>query len=224
MKISVIILCGGNSTRMGIGYNKVFMKIKDKYVLEYSIETFLNLKEVSNIIVVYNVNDIEKIEFIRYKYDNVIFVTGGTTRQESLINGLNNLENGIDKVIVHDGARPFIYLDILKDMVDMCHNKCALVPVRRAVEGVKIVSNNIITGSMNRDNIVFCQTPQIFDADIALKLKNNFNDGIINYLMKLNIEIDVYNLDRNILKITTLDDFYYYKYLIGEIYEKNKRL
>lgn len=222
MKINVIILGAGNSTRMGTNENKVFMKINNKFILEYSIETFLKVNDITSIIVVYNKKDLEKIELISNKYDNVIFVEGGTSRQESLINGINKIDIDADKIIIHDAARPLIYIDVLNNIINASNNKKALIPVRTAIEGVKIIENNVITKSVNRDNVVFCQTPQIFDKDIILKLKENNKRGVIAFLLDSNIKLDIYHLEKNILKITTLDDFYYYDYLIRrELNEKD---
>ena len=222
MKINVIILGAGNSTRMGTNENKVFMKINNKFILEYSIETFLKVNDITSIVVVYNKKDLEKIELISNKYDNVIFVEGGTSRQESLINGINKIDIDADKIIIHDAARPLIYIDVLNNIINASNNKKALIPVRTAIEGVKIIENNVITKSVNRDTVVFCQTPQIFDKDIILKLKENNKRGVIAFLLDSNIKLDIYHLEKNILKITTLDDFYYYDYLIRrELNEKD---
>lgn len=221
MKISVVILGAGNSKRMGIGENKVFMKIMDKYVLEYSIDTFLKFFEIFNIVVVYNLKDGAKIDMIKKKYKNVTFVPGGLTRQQSLIKGISSVDLSVDKVIIHDAARPLIYPDVLKSMIDLCYDKEVLIPVRKVIEGIKLVKDNNIVDSFNRDSVVFCQTPQFFDINIINKIKENKDKGIINFLLDLNIKIDVYYLEKNILKITTLDDIYYYDYLIRRMYEKD---
>ena len=194
--------------------NKVFMKINNKFILEYSIETFRKINDITRIIVVYNKKDLEKVKLISSKYDNVIFVEGGTSRQESLINGINKIDMNADKIIIHDAARPLIYLDVLKNIINASDSKKALIPVRTAIEGVKIIENNVITKSLNRDIVVFCQTPQIFDKDIVLSLKENKERGVIAFLIDSNVKIDTYHLEKNLLKITTLEDFFYYDYLI----------
>ena len=222
MRVGVIILTAGNSTRMGAGTNKVFMKINDKFILEYSIETFLKVDEISDIVVVYNKKDIDNVNSIINKYNNVSFVQGGISRQESLINGINMIDNGVDKVIIHDAARPLIYFDVLRNMINLCFDKKVLIPVRKSNEGVKIIDGDVIMDSINRDIVVFCQTPQIFDKSVIFILKENYDKGVITFLLNRNIKINIYNLEKNILKITTMDDFYYYEYLIGRFYEKNK--
>ncbi|MBP3920732.1 MAG: 2-C-methyl-D-erythritol 4-phosphate cytidylyltransferase [Bacilli bacterium] len=220
MRINVIILGAGNSTRMHTDENKVFMKIHNKFILEYSIDTFLKIDDITSVIVVYNKKDIEKVNSIRDKYNNLIFVEGGYDRQGSLRNGINKIDKNVDKIIVHDAARPLIYLDVLKNIIAKSKNKKVLIPVRKAIEGVKIINNDIISKSVSRDNVVFCQTPQVFDKDVIYKLKENTNKGVITFLLDLNIKMDVYYLEKDLLKITTIEDLYYYDYLIGRKFDE----
>lgn len=215
MKINAIILGAGNSTRTLTKENKIFMKIQKKYVLEYSIDTFLKINDITSIVVVYNKKDIDKVNLLKKKYKKVKFIEGSTSRQKSLLKGIKEIDTDVDKIIIHDAARPLIYLDIVKDIIKTSKNKKVLIPVRKAQEGVKLIANDTISKSVNRDKIVFCQTPQIFDIDVILMLNDNIDKGIITFLLDLNIKMDIYYLEKDFLKITTLDDLYYYEYLIG---------
>ena len=78
-----VILGAGNGTRMGIDKSKLLLDLCGKTVIERSVEAFLNLAVIDEIIVVCRECDVE--EFSRLLPDEeVSFVVGGATRQESV--------------------------------------------------------------------------------------------------------------------------------------------
>ena len=114
MKFSFILLAGGNSSRFKSKLPKPYNKIGGKTLIEISINKIRQFQEFKKIIIVYHKKHINFLKKINLK--NIIFLQGGKTRQQSTYNALNYLEkqNGINKVLIHDAARPNFSSNLIK--------------------------------------------------------------------------------------------------------------
>ncbi len=123
MKTVAIILAGGSGKRMGIDIPKQFISVFDKPILIYTLEAFQSHPLVDEIEVVCKDGwkDVLLAYAKEYKIDKMKYVTtGGETGQESIRNGVFNLEGqltGGDIVIIHDGIRPILDKDVLTDVI-----------------------------------------------------------------------------------------------------------
>ena len=88
---SVIITAGGTSSRYG-KTNKLLEKIKDKTVIEESVNKFLNNKNITEIIIPANIEIFEELNKI-FVNKNCKIIIGGKTRQESVYNALQIVLN-----------------------------------------------------------------------------------------------------------------------------------
>ena len=107
----VIIVAAGSGSRMNMGINKQFIKLKDTEIIVYTLEKFYKHKNIDEIVVVVKEEEAEffKNEIIdKYNFENIKIAYGGKERQNSVYNGLKMLDDKCDIVLVHDGARPFI--------------------------------------------------------------------------------------------------------------------
>ena len=107
MNYSVIVLAAGRGSRTNLDYNKVFYTFENgQTVLNKSLSVFLSDEDCKQVVLV--CADYEKDYVIEnYLYDSRIqVVTGGQTRQDSVYNGLQIVDQ--DYVMIHDGARPFV--------------------------------------------------------------------------------------------------------------------
>ena len=105
---TAIILLGGNSSRMNGKINKVYMPLYNKPVVMYSLDAFLKVDEVDQIILVYNSNDLDLLNKVLAYYpdDDIKIVEGGTTRHGSVQKALAYVET--ENILIHDAARPYI--------------------------------------------------------------------------------------------------------------------
>lgn len=90
MNTSVVMVCAGNSTRMG-GINKILMPLGDRLVIGQSMKAFESCPSVNEIIIVARESDIPEIKAEAERTGITKLkacVTGGSTRQESVINGI----------------------------------------------------------------------------------------------------------------------------------------
>lgn len=218
-KIVAIVLAAGTGKRMQSNIPKQYLMLQDKPVLYYSLKVFEE-SNVDEIILVVGKDDIEYCHekiVDRYNFKKVTkIVEGGAERYDSVYNGLNVIGYA-DYVLIHDGARPFITLDIIKRTMEevSIYNACVVgVPSK---DTVKIVNEDgIVMDTPNRDMVWSVQTPQAFSYKLIKKaydllLSRNQEDikitddaMVVEHTLKSHVKLvmgEYYNI-----KITTPDD------------------
>lgn len=209
MNIKALITAGGSSRRFG-DTNKLLECVNGKEILSHTVNAFLSVSEINEILIAANASIIEEIRAIFVNEPKVRIILGGETRQESVCNGLNNIEN-CDYVLIHDGARPMISTEVIQQAIDTVKEKKALTVAAKTIDTIKQVDENLkIIKTIDRSSLYNTQTPQAFDfklikeAHETLKGQNFTDDaGMLEFLGK-----DVYILvgDYKNIKITTQSD------------------
>lgn len=209
MKFSAIITAGGTSSRFG-NTNKLLEKVHSKEIIKHTVDTFLSIDSIEEIIITANAVIIEDLNNIFASTPKIKIIEGGITRQQSVFNGLNACED-CDYVLIHDGARPMISSDIIKKSITMVQEKKALTVAAKTIDTIKQVDENLkIIKTVDRSNLYNTQTPQVFEYNLIKEAHEklagqNFTDdaGMLEFLGK-----DVYILegDYNNIKITTQSD------------------
>ncbi len=210
MEYSVIILCAGSGKRTGLKYNKMFYLFESHTIYEMTLNNFINDKRCTQIIVV--CKNEEREDFSKLNDDSRIeFVTGGKERQDSVYNGLKVVKNKY--VFIHDGARPFLkveYIDqLLKEVME--HEACLLmVPCK---DTIKVVENNKIVKTLQRDKLMQAQTPQVFLTSLiqeAYQKGIQSNESVTDdaSMVEMFMDHDVYVVigDYDNKKVTTKED------------------
>ena len=162
---TAVVLAAGNGTRMGIDKSKLLIEIGGKTVIDRSVAVFENMAEIDEIIVVCRECDVERFSEL-LPQDNITFVIGGKTRQESVKNAVETIDD-CDYIIIHDGARPLVTPETVVKTLDEAQIRKAAATGVYVKDTVKVVDENLnIVGTPNRKNLVLIQTPQIFDFAI----------------------------------------------------------
>ena len=168
MTIAVII-AGGSGTRMGHDIPKQFIKVKDKSVIIYTLEVFQDHPAIDAIEVVCidgwhdelkkeaRENGIDKLKWV---------VSGGNTGQESIRNGIYNLE-GIcgedDTIIIHDGVRPMVETEVLTNVLKVCKEKGNAVAALPYNEQIFVIDDEFSTSKyIPRETLRRVMTPQAY--------------------------------------------------------------
>lgn len=122
MNIAVII-AGGSGQRMGQDIPKQFINVYDKPVIIYTLEGFQRHPQIDAIEVVC----IDGWHDVLWAYAHQFNITklkwvisGGNTGQESIRNGVFNLEGKVgdeDIIVIHDGIRPLVDETVLTDVI-----------------------------------------------------------------------------------------------------------
>ncbi len=207
---TALIVAAGSGSRADLGYNKVFYEVKQKPILLYSVDCFMADPEFSEIIVVHAPGELQKMQDVMGQR-SVLFVEGGSTRQQSVYKGLMAVTNAV--VFIHDGARPNlkpIYLEKLKSK--LCDGT-ALTLATKAKDTIKIVQNERIVGDVPRDQAYLLQTPQVFmtdairEAHLALaKSTITLTDDTSVFLKHFGKDVLIVEGDDENIKVTTKFD------------------
>lgn len=172
----VIITAGGVGRRMGGPTAKQFIELEGKPILLRTIEMFTNFSDKINIILTLPAEYKEYWREYCFKHNiwiKHILVEGGITRFHSVRNALVHVPDGA-VVAVHDGVRPLVPSEILDGLLNYDFSKenvAGVIPVMPSVESMRekiYDTDGVPVGSatVNRDNYMFVQTPQVFDSTI----------------------------------------------------------
>lgn len=211
--LPVIIVAAGSSTRMN-GVNKQFLAINNVPVIIKTILKFESSNYIKNIIVVTKKDDILSLQKLLedYKITKVSdIVEGGSNRTESVKNGINALDRCERKVLIHDGARPFVTEKMIKDVCVALKTADCAVLANKVVDTVKQTDGeNMIINTLDRNFVFLAQTPQGVNVSKyrfalnSLDIENYTDDSSLMEAMGYKSVICESNW-RNI-KITVLED------------------
>lgn len=191
--------------------SKLLLKINGKTVLERSVNAFLNISDVDEVIVVAREKDIPAFSDILTD-ERVSFVVGGDTRQQSVMNALDVIDD-CELIIIHDGARPLIKsIDIENTIRAAKENKAAAVGVF-VKDTVKVVDKNgFVVSTPDRSTLFAVQTPQIFDFELYRNAAQNAREKGFNFtddcqlIESFNQKVKTVVGSYSNIKITTPDD------------------
>lgn len=223
MRTFVIIPAGGKGLRSGSATPKQYRKFKGKELIVYSLQTFQKNKSVSEIVVSAEPAYFGLLNRLKKKHKLTklkTIVTGGKKRQDSVYNALNGIEaDKNDLVAVHDAARPLLPANILADAIKMAKKKGnALVCIKMGDTLIK--GNKSVKEYIDRKNVYYVQTPQIFKySDLQKAMKKAFEDNFYGtdesvLIKRIGKTINIVEGSSLNFKITTKADFEVLKKLI----------
>ena len=214
MKTSAVIVCAGNSTRMG-GVNKILLPLGEHKVIGVTMQAFQSCENISEIIIVAREDDIPAIQAEAEAAGITKLAactTGGSTRQESVINGIRKISKESELVAVHDGARPLVKPEHIEKVIkdaSVFGGATLGVPVK---DTIKTVDGGLIIDTPPRSSLYITQTPQIFKRslyfegiDFALEHGLDFTDDC-QLVEAIGGKVAMTTGDYTNIKITTPED------------------
>ncbi len=222
-----IIIAGGSGKRMGYDIPKQFININDKPVLIYTLESFQKHPQIDEIEVVCidGWQDILKAYAKQFGITKLKYiVTGGKNGQESIRNGVFNLENICspdDNIIVHDGVRPLVDEAIISDVLVKCNKYGNAVSSMPYNEQIFIIKDEYTTEKyIPRETLRRVVTPQAYKFDKldkayhrAFEEKIGISDSSYTNTMMVELGETLYfaaGSDRN-MKLTTVENLEIFK-------------
>ena len=170
---SGIIVAAGKNERMGKEIDKAFLSLGTKPVVVYSLLAFEKCREIDEVILVVRRDRIDAARqaarmFGCNKVKKVI--AGGTLRQQSVTNGMNELNKDVDIVVVHDGARPCVTPNLISQTIDSAAQHGSGVAAVKITDTVKRVDRGmVISETIDRTKLWLVQTPQAFKFNLLKK-------------------------------------------------------
>ena len=165
-QVYAIIVAGGKGLRMGGEKPKQFQDLKGRPVLMHTLERFREALPEGKLILVLPESWMTMWRDLCHRHAFDIdheLVKGGDTRFHSVKNGLDAIRGEEGVVAVHDGVRPFVAVDVIRECVKQALTGACVVPVIAPVESVRLKQGDTDrTQSIDRNLCLLVQTPQVF--------------------------------------------------------------
>ena len=217
-----VIVAAGTASRMG-GIDKVMAELDGEPMIVRTVRAFQEAIAIKEIVIVTRQDLIAPIGQLCAGFDKVKnVVCGGSSRQESVMNGLDALSDQCKLAAIQDGARPLISQAVIDRTVRAAHTYSAAAPAIPVKDTIKVVRGGIVDHTPDRAALRAIQTPQVFDFDLlkgALKKAQLEELAVTDdcsavELMGMSVKI-VEGDERNI-KVTTPLDLMIAKLLLEE--------
>jgi 2-C-methyl-D-erythritol 4-phosphate cytidylyltransferase len=173
--VGVVIVAGGSGTRTGSTELKQFRWVAGKPVLLHSLQTFMARPDVVSVVVVLPIAYAADPPpwIFQCDVDRLMISTGGRTRTESVSNGLDDLPDEAEIVLVHDAARPLVgdaTIDRVVASVRAGNSAIAGLPVVDTLKEIDPDNAGRIGRTVERARLWRAQTPQGFPRELIVRV------------------------------------------------------
>ena len=181
-----IILSGGEGKRFDSNIPKQFFTINNQSIIEISVNKLISSGLFKKFIIVSHKDHINKTKKLINNKD-IIIITGGKNRQESVFLGLKKAKEYNPKnVLIHDSVRPFFSKQLVISILNELENHHGAIPSLNIYDSVR-QSDSLTYDDIPRKNLKLIQTPQgfrfnsIFNCHKNLQGKEYSDDSIMFY-------------------------------------------
>ncbi len=175
----LLIPAAGMGKRMGSNRNKLLLTVRSQPIIAWTLKAAEAASTINWIGIISQPTDWPDLKGILADLKltkPVELIQGGSTRQESVYNGLQALPADAEQVLIHDGARCLVTPDLLNSCAQTIHQCPGLIAAVPVKDTIKIVGDNgIIQTTPDRRQLWAAQTPQGFDVNL---LKQCHAEGI----------------------------------------------
>lgn len=222
MAYQVIIPAAGQGKRMGAGKNKLLLELNGVPIFIHTLMVFENDDQCEGIILSISPQDEETIKSLLAKYGIrkvTAIVYGGKERQHSVYNGLKAARSeGI--ILVHDGARPFIEVPFIQELVKVAKEYGAAVIAVPVKDTIKRVHQSQVIETVDRSSLWAIQTPQAFRVSLLLEAHEKaieidfLGTDEASLVERINHPVKIVEGSYDNIKLTTKEDIYFAEAII----------
>lgn len=212
----LLIPAAGSGKRMGGNCNKLLLKVHSQPIIAWTLLSAEAASHIHWIGIICQPSEWQEFKAIVASLamtKPVEFIPGGTTRQESVYNGLQALPLEAKEVLIHDGARCLATPELFNACaiaILNCPGLIAAVPVK---DTIKVVGEGgTIEATPQREKLWAAQTPQGFNVQL---LKQCHAEGVRQgwevtddaaLFEKCGIQVRIVPGEETNLKVTTPQD------------------
>ncbi|OWY15286.1 bifunctional 2-C-methyl-D-erythritol 4-phosphate cytidylyltransferase/2-C-methyl-D-erythritol 2,4-cyclodiphosphate synthase [Thioclava sp. F34-6] len=215
MSNAIIIVAAGRGTRAGGETPKQWQSLAGQPVLAHTVAAF---EGIGRIVVVLHPEDMAR--GVALFQGKVALCAGGASRDASVRNALEMLEgSGIEKVLIHDGARPLVSRAVIDGVLEALDSAQAAAPALPVSDALWTGENGQVTGTQDRSGLYRAQTPQGFDFDAILSAHRAHPGGSaddVEVARAAGLSVAITRGSEDNLKITYPEDFARAERLLGD--------
>ena len=211
MESVALIVAAGRGVRMGAGPPKQYQKILGRHILYHSAAAFASHSSVDAVRAVIHADDPDLYAQATEGLRLLSPVTGGATRQQSVLLGLESLVDLEPRnVMIHDAARPAVPAAVIDRVLQALATSVAAIPALPVSDSLKRCADGIVMESVERANLWRAQTPQgfrfkeILDAHRAVRGRALTDDAAV--VETAGIPVALVDGSEENLKVTDSDD------------------
>lgn len=179
-RVAAVIPAAGAGKRLGTKRAKPLVWVGGKPLFIHTLEALQTSFRFSDILLVVAAREEKRIKslLIRHGFKNVRVVRGGSTRAESVRNGVMALSKNTDWVLIHDAARPLVTKVLVNRVLRDLARSQAVIPVLPVNATVKKMSlkGKTILGTEDRRELFLAQTPQVFRKGLLVNRYRQLGD------------------------------------------------
>jgi len=172
-----IIAAAGQGTRLAGRRPKQFLELAGTPIIFHTLKAFEQCDEIQEFIVVVAAEEAAGFQSLAAKYDLQkikAVVSGGATRAQSVLHGLNAVEAATAEIIaVHDGVRPFVTPEEIARTIQAAQLEGAAILVSAPVDTVKEVKDGLVVRTLKRGELRNALTPQCFTYKLLRQAYEN---------------------------------------------------
>lgn len=214
-----IIVAGGSGSRMKSDIPKQFLVLKGKPILLRTIEQFLKVEACKIILVLPKSEQQYWLQEIATKYkssevflsNRITLADGGKTRFQSVKNGLSAIDSNEGVVAVHDGVRPIISPELIKNSFVEARKYGAVVTSVALKDSIRqIIDESKENHAVDRNTFRLMQTPQTFTLQLLKSAYEQTENALFtddaSVVEAMGQKITLIEGDYKNIKITTPED------------------
>lgn len=226
MLASAIIPAAGSGKRFG--EKKQFKELNGRPLILHTLVPFIESVAIKDIVIATQIKDVEDLSIIVGSIETdkkISVVEGGSTRQRSIQQALNYINANTKYVCVHDAARPFVSINLIDKLIDALKNYDAVIVGHQSTDTLKLVTDEIIQSTIDREKLWHVQTPQAFLREVIINAYElGEKEGLIatddsSLVERAGYHVKIIKGSSSNFKITTKEDWIMAEALLS--FEKN---
>jgi 2-C-methyl-D-erythritol 4-phosphate cytidylyltransferase len=169
MKVAAIIAAAGAGRRMKADRPKQLLVLDGTSILIYTLRKFDACDLIAYLILAVPREAVDEVRSMVAEADikkPVTVVQGGDRRQDSVAIAMEHLQPNTTAVAVHDGVRPFVSVEEIREVVNAADRRGAAILAVPIIDTVKQVEKDTVKLTLAREHLVLAQTPQVFRIEI----------------------------------------------------------
>lgn len=214
--VAVIICAAGASSRFGGKRKKAFVDVAGRAVFLRSVEIFANRDDVRQILLGISPEDQELVNVKwgpNLKFFNTTIFLGGDERFDTVNKGLQLVKDDIELVAVHDACRCCVTAELIEKVISKAAETGAAIPACPVTATIKQAQDNIITRTVDREDLYEAQTPQVAAVELLKKAYENLMSidqskisDDAQLIEALEHKVSIVEVDSSNIKITRQSD------------------
>ena len=164
---AAVVAAAGSSSRMG--EDKIMLSLGEEPVIVRTVRALERSELISEIVIVTREALVPLVAELckDYSFTKVTkVIRGGASRLESVMLGVKEVTSDPKLIAVHDGARPFVSVNVIDSAIRQAEKSGAAAPALPVKDTVKEVRDGLVERTVDRAPLRAVQTPQVFDADL----------------------------------------------------------